>query len=147
MPIFAHHDTNTLPYSKVRATSHKSVHELLAARQSVQHFFGGTFKWIPFKDNAALWQTLCFLSNIRVFFFKHWYVLTRKCTRQWINVPASCERKIDHEFLTCVSSSIFCTKIACLIRYDLQALTNCTYFIHPPKYMQHWMSASNSPVS
>ena len=71
------------------------------------------FKCIPFKRQYWILTNFRFVIKFAcVFFFQ---VLIGKHSMQWINTPASRERKLDFQFLTYDSSSICCTKNICLI--------------------------------
>ena len=76
-------------------------------------------------------------------FFKHRYVLSRKHTIKWINTPASRERKLDFQFLTCVSPNIWCLRTVGLISIRFTGIDQLRITFTPTKMHANWMNASS----
>ena len=104
--------------------------------QSIQHSIDGMLKAIPFNDNTAFWSKIIFVMKLTYVFFQALiFFSSKEHIIQWINAPASCEHKLDFQFLTYGSTSIRCMKPVGLIPIQFTGLA--TYFIHPPKFMHN----------
>ena len=122
------------------------VPELLAAQQSVQHSVDGMFKWIPFNDDDAFFSIFRFvIKSTCVFFFSQTLIcfLSRKHIMQWINAPASRERKLGFQFLIYVSTSICCIKTVGLISIRFTGIDQLHIPYTSTKVYANWMSASS----
>ena len=111
-----------------------------------------TFSWWNVQIHS-IYRQCCILTKFRfiikytcfyVYFFQALICfLYRKRIMQWINAPASCERKLDCQFLTYVSSSISCIKTICLISIKFTKVGQ----LHIPytftKVYANWMTTSN----
>ena len=62
---------------------------------------------------------------------------------QWINAAASCERKLDFQFLTWVSSSIWCLITIGLISIRFKGIIQPHIRYTSTKIYANWMSASS----
>ena len=109
-----------------------------------------TFSWWNVQMHS-IWRQCCILTKFRFvikstwfFFFKHWYVfLPRKHIMQWINAPASRERKLHFQYLSYVSSITCWIKTVGLISIRFTGIDQ----LHIPgtstELYANWMSASS----
>ena len=121
--------------------SAQATPELLEARKN-----RSTFCWRNVQMHPI--QRQCYiLTNFMLVIFMWFCQVLTFFIQGTKSASASRERKLNFQFLTYVSSSVGRIRTVGLIPYNLQEMTSCIYFIHPPKFMQIELTCSGLLIS